>query len=437
MSDWSYKFDGLLNASANVIGVVANVVMLPFILEHLGPSTFGLWMLLTSYVSLLSISEAGVSLHLQTRLTRAYGRRNDARAVILLYAGLVIVTLFTAFFLMAFSAYAYSRTGADHFRVISSGSAQEFRVVAYAVIVVAYVSMIGSMAYRALIASGQNNYAAIGAILSRLLQLLFVGAGLVVDAGVLYFIFAAGAVNPVISVTQVLWTGRITIPRVYKQSLATRILRQVSLTLSRSPRAFGAVGAIAITNASAITVAGARFGTDAVAALSIAYRAISVVVSAISQYLVPMARRVTLHSGDLSNVEIVGLFRWLRRITIASAIASIVALMCMHYYGGDYRSSSETVAHLLANIQIVGALFAFLFLSIWNGVNSSILNALGQYGSQGTWCLLIACVGLASAWLSPEGWGVLGVVWVVNIGFLFRCGLLSIEVSRKTEAKVS
>jgi O-antigen/teichoic acid export membrane protein len=87
----------LLTAGSSVAGkfasVGANLLVIPMVLNYLGPERFGIWATITSFVMLLSFADLGIGNGLMTAVSQASGRVNDTEMRRLATAGLVMTAL--------------------------------------------------------------------------------------------------------------------------------------------------------------------------------------------------------------------------------------------------------------------------------------------------------------------------------------------------------
>ena len=83
----------LVNAAAAIVAkiatVIANLVVIPMVLNHLGAERFGVWATVTSFVMLLSFTDLGIGNGLMTAVSHASGRSDATELRRLATAGML------------------------------------------------------------------------------------------------------------------------------------------------------------------------------------------------------------------------------------------------------------------------------------------------------------------------------------------------------------
>lgn len=66
-------------ALGRVLGIASSFILIPLILQHLGPQQYGLWLTLLAYLAFLDVADGGVSVGISYCVAQADGRRDEDR----------------------------------------------------------------------------------------------------------------------------------------------------------------------------------------------------------------------------------------------------------------------------------------------------------------------------------------------------------------------
>jgi O-antigen/teichoic acid export membrane protein len=86
---------------ARLIGLLASLISVPLTLSYLGPERYGLWMVLTSIISVMNIADLGIGNGLMNAISEAYGKDDRHLAKEYVTSAFFLMLVIAAFFAVA------------------------------------------------------------------------------------------------------------------------------------------------------------------------------------------------------------------------------------------------------------------------------------------------------------------------------------------------
>jgi len=90
------------NFLGQIINIVSRILLVPLFLLAWGADIYGEWLLLSSMVAYLSLTEMGAQLYIVNRMTQAFAHRDDESFRKILHTGLLLFLLIPAVVLVIF-----------------------------------------------------------------------------------------------------------------------------------------------------------------------------------------------------------------------------------------------------------------------------------------------------------------------------------------------
>ncbi len=186
----------LSSLGARAVSALGSLVTVPYVLSHVGPDRYGLWMTVSAAVALLGIADLGLGNSVTTATALAHGRNDLPRQRSIVTSGLLTVVGVAAAILVLFLATARHVAWKDVYGLDDPGSAQDALGVTLWLVVSITVGLPAAIVSRLQAGLQQgyiaNVWAAAGSLLGIALTLL----GVFLDWSFVVLVAAASLAPP-------------------------------------------------------------------------------------------------------------------------------------------------------------------------------------------------------------------------------------------------
>ncbi|HEU4689774.1 MAG TPA: oligosaccharide flippase family protein, partial [Vicinamibacterales bacterium] len=405
---------------------IIGLVMLPFNLAHLGASTYGLWVLVTSVTTYFSVLDMGYG-SAQVKFAAQYRALRDTRAI-----NEIASSIFFLFLGVAVVAYALVALVAFNIDRIFSLQPDQFRLGRDVLLIVGLYIALGFpfSTYGGIVNGFQryyaNNAVAIGtAIAAAVANLVVLMAG----HGLLALVAATTGIR-IVSLLLYRWNAYRAFPPL---SVNWRLVRRGRL---REVTGFSAylliISLAAKINVTADTmVIGAVVSTAAIAVWTVAFRltdATRMVTVVLTQFLFPT---VVDHAARNRLDRLREILVQATRLQLATCVpmASITAMLApaiVLAWVGPRFESSVVLVYLLAALVIV---------RMGTHTARTVLMGTGQHKMVAVWSVVVALINLPLSIVLVRRYGLPGVAigtlipsTIVNLAVLFPAACRRIEL---------
>ena len=402
------------------------LISVPLTISYLGQERFGLWMVLTGFLSLLTFSDLGLGIGLQNALSECHGRDDRDRpsayvtaALLMIFGVLCILTCIALWVLPLVSL--------DQLIKLKSSVAQRELLPTAQVMIVAFgFGLSAGLVEKIYLAYQEGYYAQLWLILGRIAAL----GGIIICVWFKLGLPAlAGAFAALPFVVQLLGSIHLFArrswlmpsPRKVRLWAITRVLHTGTAAM------FAQVSATAVTGGIPLIIAN-RIGTDAVTPFVVTQRLFGIPIMLSIAILSPLwpAYREAIARGETAWVR-----KTLRRTVYVAAALILPTLVILIPAGRPIirawtgQTFSVPSWSLLLACSLSSACVTLMV--VW----STALNGMDRLKGQAIYGTVFSVIALLVGYYVAGERGVAATVWtIVLIGVLLRCIAARIELGR-------
>jgi len=177
-----------------------------------------------------------------------------------------------------------------------------------------------------------------------------------------------------------------------------------------------------------------KYGSAAVATYAVFTKLTSLPVVVLTYLLTPLWPAITEANGSGDSSWIVKTYSHGTLLTIGVGSICFIILLLFGRKIVFLWTGSDL---LIPETGVLLASLAFMAVGLWNVLLSVILNGLSRFRSQASIGLTFALLSIGVAILLPSGLDKSSVIWVITIGYFFRCACLQRESSRLIEGLIA
>lgn len=431
------QLTSVMNLISQAIALLTGLISVPLSLSYLDPERFGLWMALSTLLSLVAFTDFGVAIGAQDRISHAVSERRypDARRTfstsLLFLSGVAAV-------LVCFSEFAAPAVDWERLYSLKSDAAKaEAAPAVRAFVIVLALGLVSGLLQRTFIALQEGYAAAAINAGARVASLVALIAAVQMRAGLPILILAVTGVSSVVMIALgapillirhrwlIDWRSN------FRSAFSSRVLQQ---TLR-----IGVLGLLAsfaffaINNAIQFLIS-TKFGAEQVADFSALYKLLAIPLLLLSNLLNPYWPAITDAKGKGEFHWISATYGRMRKLTVAFTITFSLALL----FGGRWAVEAWTGKPSMApSTSMIAGATVFMIAGFWNSLYSVVLNGLSRFRSQATMGLALASGSTLLAALLPASWPKETIVWTIAAAYVLRCVFLYGEVRRELTARPS
>jgi len=399
-------------AAGRIISITCSLVQIPIALRHLGSDSFGLWITLTSMVTLVNFADLGMGLGLQNLISRAHGKDAPHELNLAFRTGFLVLTGISALLLLGGLPIISHLDWAVLLNIHNSVLALDAKSSAM-VVAIAFCVGIPLMTFQRVATGLQLGWltsatACLGSILSLLFVLIASFLNMRLVAFITMVVLAPLLANIVLAL---MLRTHVRLFSSQERFFDSRMIRPLfkSGLMFLVPQ----IGAT-LMNAVPVVVLSAVCGPAAVTPYSLAQRIVGLASQAASMVLTPLwpAYAEAYVRGDVD---------WIKKTFRLSILAVVLGLPlpCLAFW-----LHGETLIRLWSSYQgelgfwFLGAMAAWLAVTTAGLVCAMFLNGLGRLRGQAIYGSLF--VGCAILLLRPitEQIGMVGVPLTMTICYV-------------------
>jgi len=411
---------------ARLINVLSGLITVPVTLPYLGVEQFGIWMALTGFIALLSFTDLGIGIGLQSGLTKCHAENNrvtpaklNANAFSLIFIIVLVVSAF-AFFIVPILDVTTIIDIADNENKMILTQVTQCTLLVFA------AGLPAGLIQRIFIAYQDGATLNILLIIGRILGLLSVFVCVYTQQS-LVIIAALYMGIPLVVVTfggiRLFWLKPWLRPNFSWLSVdvSKDILRIGGLAL------FAQIG-FSIMSTGPLLVLSSQYGAKAVVPYILTQRLLSVVQMMISVGVAPLwpAYGEAWVRGDVLWIK--HTFYKSLKISISIALPAFVFFMV---FGQSIISIWADTSEAVPTIALLFGCNALMVTGAWNSAFSAMLNGLDKFKGQAIYGLALPIVAVLTAIHFSEDIGFVLTLWVfILLGELPRQVLMGYESYR-------
>lgn len=380
------------------------LITIPLTLNYLGPEEFGLWMLITGVVGMLTFSDLGLGMGLQNALSKCIGENDNENPVFFIsttYAAVSVVSILIMFLFLA----VFSWGGEGVFLIKVSNSVANHKYVILMAIVLFLVNLPVGIIQKVLNGLQKmyvsNNVIAVGHLLSffSIFMAVWFDVGLI---GLVFLFF----VSPMICFLT------FSIFFFYKNPSYCPKLKFIKLDILPLIMNTGAWTVLAqlvysIKINAPLLIVSSALGLGVLAEFSIAHK-----ISTIVTVLVNIGLQALwpIYGEAYANRDLLWIKKTMRRSLIITFLVSSSAALFISLF-----SEFLTATWLGSNVKVSQSLISLLcVVSVLGNINicfAVFLNGTNNFKNQFLYSSFFVFCSIVSSLYFVELYGVLGVVW--------------------------
>lgn len=408
------------------VSILTGILVIPLLLSYLGPDRFGLWMVITNFVTFLNFADFGLGVGLQNSLTESHGRDDKVNPRSYVSSALLILSLiFLCFTLVAIYVLPVMPLH-KLIKVQSDLAAAELLPTSQAFMIIFGFGFITTLTERIANAYQEGYFGSIWLALGRISA--FIGVficvylGLGLPALIIVYIGTPklfSAIGGILLIRKKPWMT---------PSLAALSKKAIVKMFKIGATGVGAKLAYMLLNTTPLLIISNGLGAAAVVPYAIAQKLLSTSGILLQTLITPFwpayGEAATRNDWD-----------WVRKNFYRTLqLAAMIQLPIFLVIGTSGQWIIEIWTNDLNAIPTWSLLMAcniWYLIYMWTSVASMLLNGLNRMKGQATFGLLIACSGFfAGYWYSFHADDVASIIWVMLLAGMVPRGLaLLIEVA--------
>jgi O-antigen/teichoic acid export membrane protein len=420
----------MMNVLSQMVQLTTGLISVPLALSYVGPERFGIWMILSTALIFITFSDLGVGIGVQDRMAKCITTKDYDSARRSFFSAFIFVT-FLFFVIMLLSELFVPQIDLVTFFALKSREAiDEIVPTTMMVVFCLALGLLSGIIQRAFNALQEGFWVAVIQALARIcsLGLLFVVVNLKMGLPALVFVVGGlSSASLLVLGLPVLfkrhsWLSPVGRP--HTDFFNVRVLKEI---LEVGSIGLGAAVAIYFVNNSASVLMARKYGAAGVVDFTVLLKLIGIPSLLLTYLLLPLWPAITEAKANQDNGWIRKTYRKCMLLTLGLSFISFLTLLL---FGQDIIRVWTNDPTVVPEFGLVLACAVFMLLGYWNTLTSVILNGLSRYKGQATYGLLLAITFAAITVFIPEPWPKEMIVWVIGLGYLVRCTLMQLEVSR-------
>ena len=416
---------------AKIINVFSGLVTVPLTLPYLGAEKFGIWMALTGFVVFLSFADFGMSIGLQSSLTKCFGSNNKQKPAYYISSSLFLITIISTLIIII-SYVILQYVDISSLIDVSNDLASTANTTAFTILLVFILGVPAGLFLRVFVAYQEGATANVTLIIGRLLGLLSVYCCVYLEQSLPVMVFFYTIMPNVIVYIAAVWFIK---QRAYLAPRFTKIsfvyVKEMSKIGFQGLRA--QIGAAVMTNGPLMVLA-LSFGAKAIVPFVLSQRILSVLIMALGVFLEPLwpAYGEAIERNDIE---------WIRN-TLRKSLLLAVALSIPFAF--LFLFSGQLLIHWWANnIDAIPSKELLIVCGIWgvlqsfNSAFSMFLNGLNCFLGQAYYGLIFPLLAVFVGLLLSEQYALpFCFLVMIILGDGLKVMMLSIESHRKIRSLI-
>lgn len=413
---------GAMGMISKFMNIISGIITVPITLPYLGVEQFGIWMALTGFVAFLAFTDLGISIGLQTALSKCNGQNNREKPAYYISSSLVLILIISTI-LCLFSYYLLPIIDLTNIIKIEEKNSKLLLATTQVLIITFAVGLPAGLIQRIFEAYQHGFYSNTLLLIGRVLSLLSVFVCIELHLALPYMFLAYMGLPFVVLIIGgffLFWTQKWLRPNVCK----------IRCNLIKEIFGVGGLALLAQIGASIMTVGPlliltSKYGAAAIVPFTITQRLLGVVSIILGAFLGPLwpAYTEAKERGD---------FNWVKKIFFKSIYLSCFCVVPFFVF---FTVFGQWVIEIWAgNEQVVPDLYLLMICNIWMvlfagiRVFSMFLNGLGQFKGQAIYGILIPIFAVFIGSSLPIDVGIaICLMLTVLIGELGRLIAMGIE----------
>lgn len=402
-------FGGLSKA----ISLLTVAISVPLTVRYLGGERYGMWMTISSFITMLAFADLGMGSGLVSALAAAQGRGEAERSVRLVSSAFFFLAGLAGFLLISFGASYPFVQWAHVLRVRTPLASAEAGPAILAFIACFAAGLPFSLVQRVQAGLQESWRANVWQSLASLAALAGVLAVIAIRAGVMWLVLAMNGATVIVSIIN--WMSEFYRRRPSLRPRLQSFDRVILRGLLKTSAAFVVLQLSVMMGTASDSIIIARlFGAAAVGPYAVVYKLFQTsLVFSLFMYPLWPALGEALARGD---------YRWaqsaLTRAVTLSAIAGAVLALALVTLGGPIVRI-WVGGRVVPSQSLIDAFAAWALLSAYGGAITSLLNNPPFLRWQTTMYGIASVVALALKVPLAERFGPAGVVWATVIAYAF------------------
>jgi O-antigen/teichoic acid export membrane protein len=408
---------------ARVVNVLSGLITVPLALPYLGIEQFGIWMALTGFVSLLSFTDLGLSIGLQSALTKCHGT-NDREKPSRLIASAFLLIFLLVVILCVIAIYLIPLLDMTNIIDVSNQKNEPLLIhLTQTILIVFAFGLPAGIIQRIFVAYQEGFILNILLIIGRIIGLtsIFICIHLKLSLalmaalymGLPLIIISFGGLYLFLSIS---WLR----PRFFAVNI--NVFKEV---FSVGAKALFAQLGQSIMATGPLLVLSSQFGAIAVVPYILTQRLLSVVQMIITVGLAPLwpAYGEANARGDIIWIK----KTFIKSLKLSMSVA-LIFFVCFIFFGQTVVELWTKEQESVPTLQLLLACNVLMLIGVWNGAFSAFLNGMNRFGGQAIYGFLLPAITVYLSISLSQDIGLIFTLWFLIIfGELTRLFLMGLE----------
>lgn len=407
---------------SRLVNVLAGLITVPLTLPYLGVEQFGIWMALTGFIAFLSFTDLGISIGLQTALSRCDGEDNKIKpssyissAMALISTIVVLLVLFTCFLLPLLDV--------THLIKLEKTAPDLLLITTQVLILTFAFGLPAGLVQRVFEAYQYGVYSNSLLIIGRVFSLISVFVCIELGFGLpimLMFYMGLPFAVLILGGGYLFYTRKWLRPDVFK--IKFKFIKEI---LSVGVLALFAQLGSSIMTTGPLLILSSNYGAAAIVPFALAQRLLGVVSTLLSAVLGPLWPAYT-------EAKARGDILWVKKTFYKSILLALVTVVPFFIF---FTIAGQWLIELWSGDNMVVPSFGLLmacnvWMVIFSGIRvlSMFLNGLSHFKGQAIYGLLLPIIAVLIGGSLPLDYGItLCLVTMIFIGEMGRLVAMAIE----------
>lgn len=419
-----------MNIASQFLQLATGLISVPLALDYVGSERFGIWMALSTALTFITFSDFGIGIGVQDRMARLLGAQQQDQARKVFLSSLVFVFGIFVVLMLGNGIVTPGLNISGLLSLKSSEAMNEIIPTTQMVVFVLGLGLLAGLVQRAFNALQEGFWVAMIQMLFRVLSLAMLFMVVELEMGLPALVFVVGGMAStgllLIGLPLLMYRHKwlipnsISMPELFDFPSLKNVLRVGSFGL-------GASIAIYFVNNSPMILMSVKYGAESVAGYAVLLKLVSIPTLLLTYMLLPLWPAITEAKVNNDKIWIKKAYKRCALLAFGLAVVSAAVFIPFGRSIIELWTGNEAV---IPSSRLVLASVVFMIIGYWNTLTSVMLNGFSRYKGQSTYGIVLAVFFALMAALVPQSQEKDVIIWVVGAGYLIRCIMMQIEVTR-------
>jgi len=418
----------VFNIASQFLQLATGLISVPLTLNYIGVERFGLWMALSSSLTLLAFSDFGLGIGLQDKLSKSIAVGNKKLAIEFFYTAASFAAIL--FLLLLLSLLLIPLLNIKNLLSLQTQEAvAEIVPTTQMVVLVIGIGILAGIVQRTFNSLQDGFWIAILQIAARIssLGLLFVAVHF--KWGLPALVLIVGGLSSL----AIIFFGPVILFRAHPWLFVSKAYKLINSAALLEILKVGSAGllasvAIYLVNNSIFALISMKYGVAAVTQYSVLNKLLTIPTFFLTYLFLPLWPAISEAKAKNDVAWILSLHLKILKTTLFFSVFTSTLFLI---FGKEVVFVWTRNQAVVPDFDLLFASVFFMAIGFWNSLYSTILNGLSRFNGQASYGVLIAISFCLLAWLVPREYSVASIVWVVGGGYALRCVLMWLETRQQ------